>query len=119
MPKSGLLGFGDCAHGEDKHLRVQFLWHGRPHVATLSEQVRSSALYRTASGVSMALWTFTGVFSTLLCTALQGWMEGADLFMGWSPAVASLCWHASEADFDNMHTTSRSYCLNLSNAIVT
>ena len=41
VPKSGLMGFGNCAHEEDKHLRVQFLWHQRPHVATLSDQVHS------------------------------------------------------------------------------
>ncbi len=41
VPKSGLMGFGDCAHGEAKHLRVHFLWHGRPHVASLADQVCS------------------------------------------------------------------------------
>ena len=44
VPKSGLMGFGDYVHGEAKHLRVHFLWHGRPHVASLAEQVRSPAL---------------------------------------------------------------------------
>ncbi|CAK0784705.1 hypothetical protein CVIRNUC_007909 [Coccomyxa viridis] len=38
VPKSGLMGFGDSAHGEAKHLRVHFLWHGRPHVASLADQ---------------------------------------------------------------------------------
>ena len=41
VPKSGLMSFGDCAHDEDKHLRVLFLWHGRPHAATLADQVLS------------------------------------------------------------------------------
>lgn len=41
VPKSGLMGFGDCAHEEDKHLRVLFLWHGRPHAATIADQVLS------------------------------------------------------------------------------
>ena len=44
VPKSGLMGFGNCAHEEDKHLRVQFLWHRRPHEATLADQVCSSSL---------------------------------------------------------------------------
>ena len=48
VPKSGLLGFGDCAHGEAKHLRVHFLWHGRPHVASLADQVSSPALMQRA-----------------------------------------------------------------------
>ncbi len=38
------MGFGNCAREEDKHLRVQFLWHGRPHVATLADQVCSPSL---------------------------------------------------------------------------
>ena len=39
VSKSRLMGFGNCAPEEDKHLRVQFLWHGRPHAATLADQV--------------------------------------------------------------------------------
>ena len=44
VPKSRLMGFGDCAHGEAKHLRVHFLCHGRPHVASLADQVCGSVL---------------------------------------------------------------------------
>lgn len=40
VSKRGLMGFCDPAPDEEKHLRVRFLWHGRPHVATLADKVR-------------------------------------------------------------------------------
>lgn len=35
------MGFCDPAPDEDKHLRVRFLWHGRPYTATLADKVNS------------------------------------------------------------------------------
>ena len=35
------MGFCDPAPDEEKHLRVRFLWHGRPYVATLADKVRA------------------------------------------------------------------------------
>ncbi|EIE26180.1 DnaJ-domain-containing protein, partial [Coccomyxa subellipsoidea C-169] len=37
VSKRGLMGFCDPAPDEDKHLRVRFLWHGRPYIATLAD----------------------------------------------------------------------------------
>ena len=34
------MGFCDAALGEDKVLVIHYLWHGRPHAATLSDRVR-------------------------------------------------------------------------------
>ena len=51
VPKSGLMGFGNCAHKEDKHLRVEFLWHRRPYVAILADQVHSPPYDSVASKV--------------------------------------------------------------------
>ncbi|KAK9907695.1 hypothetical protein WJX75_008271 [Coccomyxa subellipsoidea] len=38
VSKRGLMGFCDPAPDEDKHLRVRFLWHGRPYIATLADK---------------------------------------------------------------------------------
>ncbi len=40
VPKAGLMAFCDPAPEEEKHLRVRFLWHHRPYVATLTDKVR-------------------------------------------------------------------------------
>ena len=56
VPKSGLMGFGDCAHGETKHLRVHFLWHGRPPVASLADQVCSHVLIHGLLLIQHCMW---------------------------------------------------------------
>lgn len=59
VPKSGLMGFGNCAHEEDKHLRVLFLWHGRPHAATLADQVLSPAyILQNPAPAARQKWIF-------------------------------------------------------------
>ena len=37
------MGFCDPAPDEDKHLRVRFLWHGRPYITTLADKVLFTA----------------------------------------------------------------------------
>ncbi|BDA50839.1 DnaJ homolog subfamily C member 11 [Coccomyxa sp. Obi] len=38
VSKRGLMGFCDPVPDEEKHLRMRFLWHGRPYVATLGDK---------------------------------------------------------------------------------
>lgn len=39
VARSGLLGFCDPAPGEDKALRVRYLWRRTPYAATIADQV--------------------------------------------------------------------------------
>ena len=65
------MGFGNCAREEDKHLRVQFLWHGRPHVATLADQVCGSLFERVESRLVYALATSSVVWALPAATGHQ------------------------------------------------
>lgn len=68
------MGFCDPAPDEDKHLRVRFLWHGRPYIATLADKVLVTAYqiknmndtFRTLSGSWMRRFV-----TVLACTSLK------------------------------------------------